>query len=439
MNHTYPIQSFDKNYLDNLIGSFFNNNSQKFLSILNNYDNIFISGSTILQILSKKIYESLDNTNNMASDIDIYIYLDDNHLDDNQCKLYDYNKLVNNLINSDLSKYLEDENYDYIDMTNNHNLYYEFSEYNAAYIKYENIELNKKIDVIFITESIEKYINSSFDLSIVMNYYYKGNIYSKYYQDILDNKAKISISTINNSKILINKLDTFIERYNKYKSRGYNIIVGKNNILTPNNLIYLSQMQNVYTFSDKLIYQEYYYNEFYIKNIIISFINEIYLTNIIILKKTGLILQYDKSQYIKLPYLYQKELCLNCHKINIYCECGIKHRYRASTINSTNKENKVMFEYILKNKVFIKNDNRYEQLKLSDECKNENKKLFEYYLLNKDKFYLKIEINIDLKKMLIKYRKHIQYDKQIIKSYLENKFKKFMHVALISTLLYNKN
>jgi hypothetical protein len=68
-----------------------------------------------------------------------------------------------------------------------------------------------------------------------MNYYYKGNIYSKYYQDILDNKAKISISTINNSKILINKLDTFIERYNKYKSRGYNIIVGKNNILTYNN------------------------------------------------------------------------------------------------------------------------------------------------------------------------------------------------------------
>jgi len=71
-----------------------------------------------------------------------------------------------------------------------------------------------------------------------MNYYYKGNIYSKYYQDILDNKAKISISTINNSKILINKLDTFIERYNKYKSRGYNIIVGKNNILTYNNLYF---------------------------------------------------------------------------------------------------------------------------------------------------------------------------------------------------------
>jgi hypothetical protein len=97
-----------------------------------------------------------------------------------------------------------------------------------------------------------------------------------------------------------------------------------------------------------------------------------------------------------------------------------------------------MFEYIFKNKVFIKNDNKYEQLKLSEECKNENKKLFEYYLLNKDKFYLKIDINIDLKTMLIKYRKHIQYDKQIIKSYLENKFKKFMHVALISTLLYNK-
>lgn len=95
------------------------------------------------------------------------------------------------------------------------------------YYKYSHMNMMKNIEIMFISKPIDEFMITTFDLSIVQNYYSMGKIYCNSLEDIRNKTANISLAHFYN-RILYSKYEfnNFLIRYNKYTERGYTIYVG---------------------------------------------------------------------------------------------------------------------------------------------------------------------------------------------------------------------
>lgn len=99
------------------------------------------------------------------------------------------------------------------------------------YYNYSNINKRKNIEIMFISKPIDQFMLTTFDLSIVQNYYSNGKIYSNSLDDIENKEANISLDHFKN-RILYSKheFNNFLTRFEKYTNRGYTIKVGGANL-----------------------------------------------------------------------------------------------------------------------------------------------------------------------------------------------------------------
>ena len=95
------------------------------------------------------------------------------------------------------------------------------------YYKFAHANSFKNIEIMFISKPIDEFMITTFDLSIVQNYYSMGKIYCNALDDIRNKKANISFAHFYR-RILYSshEFNNFLTRYNKYTERGYQIYVG---------------------------------------------------------------------------------------------------------------------------------------------------------------------------------------------------------------------
>ena len=258
----YTKYNYDQEFFNDYLKIFFKEELiNEFITFLNN-DNVFLSGSSILQIINKNVY------NDTFKDLDIYIDITkfyDLNIKDllfnlttmlnkaNYVSEKDFNILFlkskkkqsflksyytlreirklkkqtnNDKINDD-DKKLED---DIFKNTNFENITLGsvlLSQNFLDYFKFVNINNTTKIEIIFINSHIKDFMDKTFDMSIIKNYYTKGEIYCKSVSNIFYKKSVINLHHFYN-RILNNKHEfkNFMLRYTKYKNRGYNIYIG---------------------------------------------------------------------------------------------------------------------------------------------------------------------------------------------------------------------
>ena len=195
-----------------------------------NSDGIYISGSSIIQML--------DETNSdILNDLDIYIdirYFNINKAKNILFKLFSLNftikkksglKEFNKIINK-INKLYISGNSNKSNISKNH-AYFSLAEYITKILTLTNYKNGKKIDLIFIHCGIKKLLLKTFDFDIIKNYYCKGSIYIHNFEALENKIATISISHFYN-RILNNifEFKNFIIRYQKYSNRGYDIYIG---------------------------------------------------------------------------------------------------------------------------------------------------------------------------------------------------------------------
>ena len=223
-----------KSIISSIIGDGYTN---KFLDLINK-DYISISGSSILQTISKKIYNNSDldiyieiNKLNFKEVLDLLTFLHFNFNDDNCVELYKYNNnrfmnMYNNNINTN-----SNINQIYNNSNNNSNNEYSstLKKYLKLLIKFINFN-NKKIELIFISNDIEIILENTFDYDIVKNYWKKNIIYCHNINAILNKTGRMSLKHFIN-RIILSKnyveFNNFIKRYIKYTQRGYQLFIHK--------------------------------------------------------------------------------------------------------------------------------------------------------------------------------------------------------------------
>ena len=270
-----------KSIISNIIGEGYTN---KFLDLINK-DYISISGSSILQTISKKIYNNSDldiyieiNKLNFKEVLDLLTFLHFNFNDDNCVELYKYNNnrfmnMYNNNINPN-----SNINQIYNNSNNNSNNEYSstLKKYLKLLIKFINFN-NKKIELIFISKDIETILENTFDYDIVKNYWKKNIIYCHNINAILNKTGRMSLKHFVN-RIILSKnymeFNNFIKRYIKYTQRGYQLFIHKTkltfhileyilNIQRSRNYMYLypegiNHYLNIYEFLDNIKYEAIY-------------------------------------------------------------------------------------------------------------------------------------------------------------------------------------
>lgn len=135
------------------------------------------------------------------------------------------------------------------------------------YFNYSNINKRKNIEIMFISKPIDQFMLTTFDLSIVQNYYANGKIYSNSSSDIENKEANISLDHFKN-RILYSKheFNNFLTRYEKYTNRGYTIKVGGAN-LSREDVEYIKLIR-----LDKVTPYGYYYTSITRKTYIMKYI-----------------------------------------------------------------------------------------------------------------------------------------------------------------------
>lgn len=291
-----------KSIISNIIGEGYTN---KFLDLINK-DYISISGSSILQTISKKIYNNSDldiyieiNKLNFKEVLDLLTFLHFNFNDDNCVELYKYNNnrfmyMYKNYteyyqleyifnptnINNHINPNHNNPNYINPNHNSNNNSNNEYSstlkKYLKLLIKFINFN-NKKIELIFISKDIETILENTFDYDIVKNYWKKNIIYCHNINAILNKTGRMSLKHFVN-RIILSKnymeFNNFIKRYIKYTQRGYQLFIHKTkltfhileyilNIQRSRNYMYLypegiNHYLNIYEFLDNIKYEAIY-------------------------------------------------------------------------------------------------------------------------------------------------------------------------------------
>jgi hypothetical protein len=251
-----------------------NNKIDKFIQLINN-PNISISGSSILQIISKEFYDNSDidiyielNKVNICDIINLIHYLHYNFNEDKNKSLYvkTLNKFILNYNIYSSNKYLSNDNL---------SDYSSLKKYLKFLIKFMN--KNKKIELIFISCNIETILENTFDYDIVKNYWKQSYIYSFNIHSIYTKIATMSISHFTNRVLkTYHEFNNFITRYIKYTNRGYKIFIHKTfitskifqyiiDIYTSKNYAYVDLLLYS-TINDKLYYSVYIQKYIYSKN-----------------------------------------------------------------------------------------------------------------------------------------------------------------------------
>lgn len=237
-----------KSIIANIIGEEYTN---KFLDLINK-DYISLSGSSILQTISKKIYNNSDldiyieiNKLNFKEVLDLLTFLHFNFNDDKSVELYKYN---NNRFMHMYKNYTEYYQLEYIFNPTNTNNYINpnnnnnsddnnpNNEYSSTLKKYLKLLIkfinfnNKKIELIFISNDIETILEKTFDYDIVKNYWKENIIYCHNINAILNKTGRMSLKHFIN-RIVLSKnyieFNNFIKRYIKYTQRGYQLYIHK--------------------------------------------------------------------------------------------------------------------------------------------------------------------------------------------------------------------
>lgn len=316
------ITNYNQENLKNKISNVIFNKvpvDDEFLEFYNliNVDYISISGSTILQILS--------NTDYKNSDLDIYIEVDkfivNGVLDKKKlqniitiihilnCKLQNYNQKTmaiytmrllnclknfqNNLLNS--QEIVRDQKYSNL------------RKYLKLLLPFKSG--NKKVELIFISKSIDIIINKTFDYDIVQNYWKQDTIYCKNINAIYTKTATMTLSHFIN-RILMNPKEflNFEKRYEKYTNRGYNIFIHKT-FITNKHFLYIYNIyksKNYYRGVYPTLYSELSQNRYYSTHIRIHTIQNNKLIKLRVEKKEHII------KYILISGVMKKyRLCKN--------------------------------------------------------------------------------------------------------------------------------
>jgi len=282
-----------RSIISNIIGEGYLN---KFLDLINK-DYISISGSSILQTISKKKYNNADldiyieiNKLNFKEILDLLTFLHFNFNDDNCVELYKYNNNRFMQMYKNYTEYYQLEyifnptnvnnyinpNYDYNDNNDNNNYSYTLKKYLKLLLKFINYD-NKKIELIFISNDIETILENTFDYDIVKNYWKQNLIYCNNINAILNNTGRMTLKHFIN-RIVLSKnymeFNNFIKRYIKYTQRGYTLFIYKTkitfyileyilNIHRSKNYMYLypeciNHYFNIYEFIDNIKYETIY-------------------------------------------------------------------------------------------------------------------------------------------------------------------------------------
>ncbi len=193
---------------------------------------ISISGSSILQLITNNLYKH--------SDLDIYI--DISYLKVNRNEIENIFILIYQLIELNHYKFLNKQlninrcftqildviNYSVINLENNH--YTSLSKYLKLYLSFIN-DHDRKIELIFISTSIDTVIENTFDYDIIKNYWSNGKLYASNEYGINNKIATMKLEHFND-RVLSNKreFNNFIRRYIKYTHRNYKIYIHKTHI-----------------------------------------------------------------------------------------------------------------------------------------------------------------------------------------------------------------
>ena len=287
-DHKYTTYNYNYDTLFANIEPYFSN-IYEFLNIINSNKNISISGSSILEVINNKKF---DTNENKKSDIDIYInILKLNNMDFNKILSSIYTFLQSegyvavptehkyilrttrygtikinpnfdeedpfniknikiNARNTFLERYYDKNNYYNMRYCKKYNtkIYkynhlnenisikewdgYALNKHLLDYYKFENKERNKLVEIMFINQDINDFMINTFDLSVIKNYYSMSEI--KVY-NLWHIKSKTAVINYRHfyKRILNNnrEFENFLIRYQKYKSRGYQIRI-ENVILT---------------------------------------------------------------------------------------------------------------------------------------------------------------------------------------------------------------
>jgi hypothetical protein len=284
--------SYFRSIISNIIGEGYVN---KFLDLINK-DYISISGSSILQTISKKKYNNSDldiyieiNKLNFKEILDLLTFLHFNFNDDNCVELYKYN---NDRFMYMYKNYTEYYQLEYIYNPSNLNNYInpnynpnnnDPNNYSSTLKKYLKLLLkfinfdNKKIELIFISNDIEIILEKTFDYDIVKNYWKQNSIYCNNINAILNKTGRMTLKHFIN-RIALSKnyieFNNFIKRYIKYTQRGYELYIYKTkitiyiieyilNITRSKNYIYsyplwIDSYYNNYQFLDNIKYEAIY-------------------------------------------------------------------------------------------------------------------------------------------------------------------------------------
>jgi hypothetical protein len=317
---------------------------------------ISISGSSILQILSKEFYSN--------SDLDIYVELETINLNEvvlilnflySEFENLDLKKINNDMIifKNKYNEYMYNiTNNDYINYINK---YDSLQKYLKFLLTFTNIN-NKKIDLIFISKNIEILLENTFDYDIVKNYWKENNIYSYNIFSIYNKIATMTLKHFTN-RVLNNhyEFNNFIKRYKKYSSRGYNIFINK---------IYIKEHIFKYLIT---IYEGNPYKKY--RNLFPYYEK---LNNI-----------YYHAVYIETKYIYNSKLVTlylekKQHITKFILIYGLIQKYKFQN-NINNYSNMLLEEYLHPESIYIK-------YKLNQEYRNtcniliNNKNM--YYILN---------------------------------------------------------
>lgn len=225
-------------------------------------ENIYISGSTVLDLYH--------NDNNCNGDLDIYI-----DLSHKNCKKDSVISLVTHLYNDFSNEIIYQKNIkNEIEYIFNKKIY--FDEYylfdneiddNSNLIDNDNLSSSsnfnnliievmtfykddKKIDVIFINQCIEEFIDNNFDSSCVKNYI--DNSYSikcLYENDVINKIANVNKEMVEYCLYNPNRFIKFVDRFIKYICRGYTYFIN-------NEIISFKKMKMILQFIFIILYND---------------------------------------------------------------------------------------------------------------------------------------------------------------------------------------
>lgn len=222
--------------------SYYFEDHKKFKDIIDQYPFISISGSLILMLLNRQHYDN--------ADIDVYIHID---VDIQQlkkaisqlheCMIEERYYLKNHNVYRELNMIDFNMNPQLIDPTE-FNPYWGMRNHIYRVTSYVSKKFCSTIQFIFIKTPIENMIINSFDLDIVKNFYCMQKVYVYAYRAIMRRIATIRKSHFiericNGSEY---EYTSFIQRYNKYRRRGFVIYID-NIVIEPAFMNYVYESQ----------------------------------------------------------------------------------------------------------------------------------------------------------------------------------------------------